>query len=67
MTLKNAALLALLGTILLTILLAMSFIASLTGFMRGVVPAMSLLAALIRVLATMSLAVFFWVFHKAQG
>ncbi len=67
MTLKNAALLALFGMILLTILLAVSFVVSLTGFLGSVVPAMSLLASLIRLFAALSLVVFFYAFHKAQG
>jgi uncharacterized membrane-anchored protein len=67
MTLKNAALLALIGMILLTIVVGVGFIVNLTGFLRGVVPAISLLASFIRVFATLSLAVFFWVFHKAQS
>jgi len=66
MTLKNAALLALVGTLLLTALLTISFIVSLTGFMRGVVPVISLFASLIRVFAALSLAVFFYVFHKGH-
>jgi hypothetical protein len=67
MTLKNAALLALIGTILLTVVVGVSFIVSLAGFLRGVVPAIPLLAAFIHVFATLSLAVFFWVFHRSQS
>ena len=66
MTLKNAALLALVGTILLTVLLTIDCIVSLTGFMRGVVPVISLFASLIRLFAALSLAVFFYVFHKGH-
>ncbi|HXI38777.1 MAG TPA: hypothetical protein VNH83_02310 [Bryobacteraceae bacterium] len=66
MTLKNAAFVALIGTILLTILLAVSCGVSVVGFLRGVVSAASMLSAMIRVFATLSLAVFFYVFHKAQ-
>jgi len=67
MTLKNAALLALIGMILLTILLAADCIVSVTGFVRGVVSAAAMLASLIRVFPSLSLAVFFYVFHKAQA
>jgi hypothetical protein len=67
MTLKNAALLALVGTGLLMIVAAVSFVVSLAGFLRGVVPAIPLLASFIRVFATLSLAVFFYVFHRAQA
>ena len=66
MTLKNAALLALIGMVLLTVVVGVSFIVSLAGFLRGVVPAIPLLASFIRVIATLSLAVFFWVFWNRQ-
>jgi hypothetical protein len=67
MTLKNAALLALVGMILLTILLAAGCIVSVMGFLNGVVSAAAMLASLIRVFAALTLAVFFFVFHKAQA
>jgi uncharacterized Tic20 family protein len=67
MTLKNAAFLALVGMILLTVLLAAGCIVSVTGFLNGVVSAATMLASLIRVFATLTLAVFFFVFHKAQA
>jgi hypothetical protein len=67
MTLKNAAFLALVGMILLTVLLAAGCIVSVTGFLNGVVSAATMFASLIRVFATLTLAVFFFVFHKAQA
>jgi hypothetical protein len=67
MTLKNAALLALVGMILLTILLAADCIVSVMGFLGGVVSAAAMLAALIRVFAALTLAVFFYFFHKGQA
>ena len=66
-TLKNAALLALVGMILLTALLLVHFVIDIWGIVSGVVPAIRVVASLIRVLAGVSLAVFFWVFHKAQS
>ena len=42
MTLKNATLVALVGMILLTVLLAADFINAVTGIMHDVVPAMAL-------------------------
>jgi hypothetical protein len=66
MRLKSAALLALVGMIFLTSLLAAGCIVSVTGFLRGVVSAVAMLSSLIRVFATLTLAVFFYVFHKAQ-
>ncbi len=67
MTLKSATLLALAGMILLTLLMAASFIISVTGFMHGVVSLSAVLSALIRLFATLSLAVFFYVFHRGQA
>ena len=67
MTLKSAALLALVGMILLTLLMAATFIISVTGFMHGVVSLSAVLSALIRLLAAMSLAVFFYVFNRGQA
>jgi hypothetical protein len=46
MTLKSAALLALIGTGLLTIVVGVASIVSLAGFLRGVVPVVSLVASL---------------------
>ena len=66
MTLKNAALLALAGTILLTILLAAHFILDISNTARGLVPAIRVLTSFIHMLASLSLAVFFYVFHKAR-
>jgi hypothetical protein len=67
MTLKNAAFLALVGMILLTILLAVGCIVSVTGFLNGVDSAAAMLASLIRVFAALTLVVFFFIFHKAQA
>jgi len=67
MTLKNASLFALVGTILLTALLLVHFVIDAWGIVNGVVPAIRVLASSIRVLGSVSLAVFFWVFHKAQA
>lgn len=67
MTLKNAALFALLGTALLTILLATDFISSLAGVLSDVIPVVRLLASFVHVLAGVSLTVFLYAFHKAQS
>lgn len=66
MNLKSAALLTLIGMILLTILLAADLINAGLGVMRDVVPAMALLRSLVYVLASLSVTVFFYVFYKAQ-
>ena len=66
MTLKNAALLALIGMALLTILLAVGFIRDLSALVAGAIAAMAFLVSLIHLLASMSVTVFLFVFYKAQ-
>ena len=67
MSLKNAAFLALIGTLLLTILLAADFIRTVAGVLNDVVPAMALLRSLVHLLASLSVTAFFYVFNKAQS
>jgi len=67
MTLKNAALFALIGMTLLTVLLAAGFIRDFSAFLSGVVAAMELLKSGIHLLASLSVAVFLYVFHRAQS
>jgi hypothetical protein len=67
MTLKSAAFFALIGVILLTVLLALGFIRDISAFMGGAVAAMVLLISLIHLLASLSVAVFLYVFYKAQA
>jgi len=67
MTLKNAAFFALIGMTLLTILLAVVFIRDLLGSLSGEVAAMALLKSGIHLLASLGMAVFLYVFHKAQS
>ncbi len=67
MTLKTAASLALVGMVLLTLLTAADFIISVSGVLRGIVPAMTLLMSLIHFFTSFAVTVFFWVFHRAQG
>ena len=66
MSLKNAALLALIGTILLTVLIVVNFISTLLGVMRDVIPAMTLLISLVYLFTSVTVLVFFYVFHRAQ-
>lgn len=66
MTLKNAALLALVGTGLLTVLLLAHFILDVANAARGLIPAIQVLTSFIHALAGVSLAVFFYVFYKGQ-
>jgi hypothetical protein len=67
MSLKNAALLALIGMMLLTVLVVASFITTVLGVMRDVIPAMALLTSLVHVIASLGVLVFFYVFHRAQS
>ena len=67
MTLKNAAFLALIGTLLVTILLAVDLIKTVSGVLNDVVPAMALLRSLVYLVASLSVTVFFYVFQRAQS
>jgi len=60
-------LLALIGTILVTALLAIDLIRTALNVASGLVPAVTLLSSLIYTFGALSVAVFFFVFHKAQG
>ena len=67
MRLKNAALFALIGMILLTVLLAASFIRDVSNLLAGLIAAITVLISLIHLLASLSVAVFLYVFYKAQS
>jgi hypothetical protein len=66
MTLKNAALLALVGIILITALLVWTFVFNVLNVLRGLVPAVTLFSSFIYAFGCFSVAVFFYVFHRAQ-
>ena len=66
MSLKNAALLAMIGTVVLTILLILNLVNTFLAFIRGLVPAMVLLSSLLYAFAALSVALFFYIFHRAQ-
>jgi hypothetical protein len=66
MTLKNAALLALIGTILMTALLVWTFVLTFLNVPCDLVPAVTLFQSFIYALGGFSVAVFFYVFHRAQ-
>jgi hypothetical protein len=67
MTLKNAALLALIGTILITALLVWTFVFNVLNVLRGLVPATTLLSSFVYAFAGFSVAVFFYVFRRMQS
>jgi hypothetical protein len=66
MTLKNAALLALIGTVLMTALLLWSFVFTFLNVLRGLVPAVTLFQSFIYEVGCSSVAVFFYVFYRGQ-
>jgi hypothetical protein len=66
MTLKNAALLALIGTILMTALLVWEFVSTLLNVLRNLVPAITLFPSLIYAFGCLCVAVFLYVFHGTQ-
>jgi hypothetical protein len=67
MSLKNTAFLAVIGTLLLTILLAVDFIKTVSGVLNDLIPPMALLRSLDYLLASLSVTLFFYVFHKTQS
>jgi hypothetical protein len=66
MTLKNAALLALVGTILMTVLLVWNFVFTFLNVLRDLVPAVTLFQSFIYAFGSFTVAGFFFVFHRAQ-
>jgi len=67
MTLKNAALPALIGTVLMTVLLVWNFVFNLLNLLRGLVPAVTLFSSFIYAFGCFSVMVFFFVFHRTQS
>ena len=67
MTLKSAAFFALIGMALLTVLLAVGFIRDISAFTSGAIAANAMLVSLIHLLASLSMTVFLYVFHKKQS
>ncbi len=66
MTLKNAALLALIGTILMTALMLRTFVLTFLDVLRDLVPAVTLFQSFIYAFGCFSVMVFFYVFRRAQ-
>jgi hypothetical protein len=67
MTLKNAALLALIGTILMTALLVWDFVFTVLNVVRGVIPPVMLFHSFIYAFGCFGVMMFFFVFHRAQS
>jgi hypothetical protein len=67
MSLKSAALFALIGMVLLTIMLAVGFIRDVSALLAGAIAAITVLMEFINLLASLSVAVFLYVFYRAQA
>ena len=67
MSIKNAALLATIGTVVLTILLLFRLVKDLLALMQGLIPAVVFLSSLIYAFAAVTVVVFFYVFYRGQS
>jgi hypothetical protein len=67
MSLKSAALFALVCMILLTVVLALGFVRDISAYSAGAIAANAILVSLVHLLASLSLAAFLYVFHKTQA
>jgi hypothetical protein len=67
MTLKTAALLALIGTVLMTALLVWNFVLTFLNVLRDLVPAVTLFSTFIYAFGCFSVMVFFFVFHRTHS
>jgi len=67
MTPKNAVLLALIGTILATVLLVWTFVSTFVNVLRGLAPPAMLFPWFVYAFACFSTAVFFCAFYKAHS
>ena len=67
MTLKNAAFLALIATILLTILTVWRLIFGILNAARGLTPAVTVVSLFVFAFASFSLALFLFAFHRTQS
>ena len=67
MSVKNAALLATIGTAVLTILLLWKLVNNLLALMRGLIPATVFFSSLIFAFAAVTVVVFFYIFHRRQS
>ena len=64
MSMKSAALLAFLGTVLLCVLVVWNLVVDTVSVARGLIPAVRLVSQVVYAFAAVMLACFFWVFQK---
>jgi hypothetical protein len=67
MTLKNAALLALVGTVLIAALQVWNFVFTVVNALRDLVPAATMVTTFIYAFGCFCVALFFFVFHMSQS
>ena len=67
MTIKNAAFLAFIGTLLLTILLVWRLVMDILNVSQNLVPAVTLLASILYAFAALTVAIFFFVFQSKSN
>ncbi len=67
MTLKTAAFLAFLGTILAAVLRVWNLIFDALGVMRGLIPSVKIFPSMIEAFAALTVAIFFFVFQQKAG
>jgi hypothetical protein len=67
MSLNGASLLALIGTLLVTILLVAGLVTDILNVMQGLIPAMKMLSSLVYTFAALCVTIFFFVFYRKQS
>jgi hypothetical protein len=67
MSIKSAAFLALIGTLVLSVLLTADLINAILGVARGLIPSMALLRMLVYWFAGVTVTIFFFAFRRAQA
>ena len=67
MTLKTAAFFAFIGMTLLTVVCAVGSIGDISALIAGAIAPMMVLSSLIHLLASLSVAVFLYVFQRTQA
>ena len=66
MTLKNAAFLAFLSTLVLSIVLLWRLVMDILNLMSGLIPAVAVLSSILYAFVAVTLAIFFFVFQRSQ-
>lgn len=67
MTLKNAAFLALIGMIVLTVLMLFDFVSDVSADLQGLIPAVRVLRSAIYLFASLTVTVFFFTSYKRSS